>query len=63
VERLNFLGDRSARGIRQSYGLMVNYLYRLGEIEKNHEAYAESGHVVASPALRKMAQPVRLEVF
>lgn len=63
VERLNFLGDRSAKGMHQSYGLMVNYRYRLGEIEKNHEAYAENGHVAAMPALRKLAQPVSQEVF
>ncbi|CDZ46445.1 malonyl-CoA decarboxylase [Neorhizobium galegae] len=63
VERLNFLGDRSPKGMRQSYGLMVNYRYRLGEIEKNHEAYAENGHIAATPALRKLAQPVSQEVF
>uniref|UniRef100_UPI0031010E02 malonyl-CoA decarboxylase n=1 Tax=Neorhizobium sp. EC2-8 TaxID=3129230 RepID=UPI0031010E02 len=63
IERLNFLGDRSQKGMRQSYGLMVNYRYRLGEIEKNHEAYAENGHIAAMPALRKLAQPVSQEVF
>jgi len=63
LERLNFLADRSARGVRQSYGLMVNYLYRPGEIEKNHEAYAESGHIAATAALRKLAQPVAQEIF
>nr|WP_250813859.1 malonyl-CoA decarboxylase [Neorhizobium tomejilense] len=63
AERLNFLGDRSPKGMRQSYGLMVNYRYRLGEIEKNHEAYAENGHIAATPALRKLAQPVSQEVF
>ncbi|MBP1843348.1 malonyl-CoA decarboxylase [Rhizobium petrolearium] len=63
VERLNFLGDRSPKGMRQSYGLMVNYRYRLGEIEKNHEAYAENGHIAAMPALRKLAQPVSQEVY
>ncbi|MCC2612952.1 malonyl-CoA decarboxylase [Neorhizobium sp. Rsf11] len=63
VDRLNFLGDRSPKGMRQSYGLMVNYRYRLGEIEKNHEAYAENGHIAAMPALRKLAQPVSQEVY
>jgi len=32
---------------------MVNYLYALDEIEKNHEAFAEKGVVVASPTVRK----------
>jgi malonyl-CoA decarboxylase len=54
LERLNFLGDVSPKGLRQSYGLMVNYLYALDEIEANHEAYAEKGAVAASSAVRKL---------
>ena len=45
LERLNWLGRRAATsGIAQSYGLMVNYLYDLDDIEKNHEAYAGGPH-------------------
>lgn len=54
LERLNFLGDRSEKGMQQSYGLMVNYLYALDKIEANHEAYAEKGQVASSSAVRKM---------
>jgi malonyl-CoA decarboxylase len=57
LERLNFLGDRSDKGLQQSHGLMVNYLYALGEIEDNHEAYAEKGQVASSSAVRKMVPP------
>ena len=39
---------------RQSYGLMVNYLYDLDDIEKNHEAYAEGRTVVASNAVPRL---------
>jgi malonyl-CoA decarboxylase len=53
LERLNFLGDVSAKGVKQAHGLMVNYLYALDEIEKNHEAFAEKGVVAASPGVRK----------
>jgi malonyl-CoA decarboxylase len=53
LERLNFLGDVSAKGLKQAHGLMVNYLYALDEIEKNHEAFAEKGAVAASPGVRK----------
>jgi malonyl-CoA decarboxylase len=53
LERLNFLGDASAKGIKQSYGLMVNYLYALDHIEANHEAFAEHGTVVASDKVKK----------
>jgi malonyl-CoA decarboxylase len=57
LERLNFLGDTSEKGLTQSHGLMVNYLYALDEIERNHEAFAEKGEVVASPAVRKLLRP------
>jgi malonyl-CoA decarboxylase len=54
LERLDFLGDRSLKGLQQSHGLMVNYLYALDEIEANHEAFAEKGSVAAAPAIRKL---------
>jgi malonyl-CoA decarboxylase len=54
LERLNFLGDLSPKGLEQSHGLMVNYLYALDEIEANHEAFAEKGVVAASPGVRKI---------
>jgi malonyl-CoA decarboxylase len=57
LERLNFLGDLSPKGLRQSHGLMVNYCYDLSEIERNHEAYAEKREVIAAPAIRKLARP------
>jgi malonyl-CoA decarboxylase len=53
LERLNFLGDTSPNGLRQAHGLMVNYLYALDEIEKNHEALAEKGVIAASEAVRR----------
>ena len=40
LERLNFLGDTSAKSMREAAGLMVNYLYELRFIEANHEAFA-----------------------
>ena len=61
LERLNFLGDRSPNGMRQSHGLMVNYLYALGEIESNHEAFAEKGQIASSSPVRKML-PARAPV-
>lgn len=56
VERINWLGDTSVKGLKQSYGMMVNYLYKLNEIEKNHEQYKGQGKVVASSAVRNMAK-------
>lgn len=59
LERLNFLADRSARGLRQSHGLMVNYLYAPRDIEANHEAYAEKGVVAAAGGIRRLLRPSR----
>jgi malonyl-CoA decarboxylase len=54
LERIDWLGDLSPKGLRESAGIMVNYLYRLDDIEKNHEAYANQGEVVASSAVKKL---------
>jgi malonyl-CoA decarboxylase len=54
VERLNWLGDTSPKGLLQSAGIMVNYLYRLSEIEANHEAYRGEGRVAASSSIRNL---------
>ena len=58
LERINWLADMSPKGMRQSQGLMVNYLYDLDDIEKNHEAYAEQRAVVASSAVKRLARSV-----
>lgn len=55
LERINWLSDRSANGLRHSAGIMVNYLYRLGDIEQNHEAYRGEGRVIASAAVERLA--------
>jgi malonyl-CoA decarboxylase len=54
LERIDWLGDLSPKGLRESAGIMVNYLYRLDDIEKNHEAYANQGEVAASSAVKKL---------
>jgi malonyl-CoA decarboxylase len=56
LERINWLGDTSERAINQAHGMMVNYLYDLDEIEKNHEAYAEGRTVVASPNVQRLVK-------
>ena len=59
LERLNWPGDLSDRGRRQAFGLMVNYQYDLGDIEKNHEAYAENRTIIAANGIRRLARPSR----
>jgi malonyl-CoA decarboxylase len=52
LERLNWLGDTSAKGLRQSAGIMVNYRYALSEIEANHEAYIRENKIALSNEVR-----------
>jgi malonyl-CoA decarboxylase len=56
VERLNWLADSSKSGLARSAGLMVNYVYRLKDVERNHEAYANQHLVVTSPGLALLAR-------
>jgi malonyl-CoA decarboxylase len=57
LERINWLADVSDKALKQSHGLMVNYLYDVDDIEKNHEAYAEGRTVVASNAVQRLLRP------
>ena len=57
LERINWLADVSDKALAQGEGLMVNYLYDLDEIEKNHETYAEGQTVVASTAVQRLLRP------
>ena len=56
VERINWLADTSDKGLRESAGLMVNYLYDPERIDQNHEDYAGEGKRNASTAVRRLAR-------
>ncbi|MBT2185408.1 malonyl-CoA decarboxylase [Sphingobium nicotianae] len=56
IEQLDWLGDVSPKGLRQSHGMMVNYLYDPAHIDDNHFAFAESGAIAASGRLRRQAR-------
>ena len=53
LERINWAANVSRRGMRESLGLMVNYLYAPARIERNHELFT-AGRNVASPAVRAL---------
>ena len=55
LERLNWGADISASGVTNSFGLMVNYVYGLSELERNHETYAQQARVVASRDIEKLS--------
>jgi len=61
LERINWLGDTSPTGMQRSAGLMVNYVYRLAEVERNHEAYMKEYKVIASRQIETLAKQSELE--
>ena len=60
AERLNWLADTSARGLKNCAGMMVNYVYHLDQIEDNHEVYVREHRVAATHELRRLARECML---
>lgn len=48
VERINWMADRSEKGQHQSAGIMVNYVYRLENIEEYAQSYFSTGQIHSS---------------
>jgi malonyl-CoA decarboxylase len=55
LEQINPGADLSPRGMATSWGGMVNYLYDLKNIERNHETFANGGDVICSTAVIRAA--------
>jgi malonyl-CoA decarboxylase len=62
LERLNWMADSSEQGMARSAGLMVNYVYWLAEVEKNHERYVHEHAIAASPEIEKLAKEHAVEL-
>src|SRR5207253_51579 len=56
LERLNWMGDSSEQGMSRSAGLMVNFVYWLAELEKNHERYFREHFIADSPVIEQLAR-------
>ncbi|MEG3181298.1 malonyl-CoA decarboxylase [Sphingomonas sp. LT1P40] len=54
LEQLNWMGDSSAKGLRQSAGMMVNYLYDLPAIEELHERFANHGSIATGKPMSQL---------
>ncbi|MCB2100031.1 MAG: malonyl-CoA decarboxylase [Rhodobacterales bacterium] len=52
MERLNWLGDTSSKGLEQAHGMMINYQYKLGDIDDNSDHYVTDGRVAMSSAFK-----------
>jgi malonyl-CoA decarboxylase len=53
LERINARGNMSTKGLKQSFGLMVNYLYDLEKVEASHEKFMQ-GEVARSRAVQTL---------
>lgn len=56
IERINALANTSVHGLKQSYGLMVNYLYDPDTIETNLESFSREGIIATSGTVRRLAK-------
>lgn len=54
VARINWMADTSRKGLEQSGGLMVNYLYELPKIETRSQQYGAAGAISKSSAVKKL---------
>jgi malonyl-CoA decarboxylase len=64
LERINFNADPSVKGLTQSFGTMVNYVYDLDDVEKNHEEYFTRHHAARSSGVERLVnliEPLMVE--
>ena len=54
LERINWLGDCSPKGLRQSAGMLVNYVYEPKSVTQNHEAYVNDGEIISSSIVQQL---------
>lgn len=54
LHQINIAADASERGMSNSFGVMVNYLYDLKSIERNHEAFANEQHINCSSSVQRI---------
>lgn len=52
IFQLNWMADNSAKGLEQSFGIMVNYYYKFNKIIINHESYFTESKIYASKIVR-----------
>jgi len=60
LERINLNSDLSAKGIEQSKGVMVNYLYDLDALEQNHELFFKTKKVQQSGAITSLRKKLQI---
>ncbi|KAK8992202.1 hypothetical protein V6N11_048293 [Hibiscus sabdariffa] len=58
VQRINWMANRSEKGLSQSAGIMVNYVYRTENIEEYAQSYFSKGHIQSSDEVKQYTQPL-----
>jgi len=61
LERVNLNSDLSAKGIEQSKGVMVNYLYDLDALEQNHELFFTTKKVQQSGTITSLRKKLQIQ--
>ena len=54
LHKINLNADMSVKGIEQSHGIMINYLYDLNIVEKNHEQFFKDKEVIQSSEIKAL---------
>ena len=60
LERINLNTDLSSKGLMQSKGVMVNYLYNLDTLEENHELFFKTKEVKQSDAIKSLRKKLQI---
>ena len=60
LERVNLNSDLSSKGINQSKGVMINYLYNLDLLEKNHELFFKTKTVQLSDGIKSLRKKFQI---
>ena len=63
LERVNWLGDRSTKGLKQSYGMLVNYVYDSAAVTRNHERYVYENNLSCSSSVAALARGSKIGKF
>ncbi len=61
LERINLNADLSSKGLIQSKGVMVNYLYKLDRLEENHELFFKTKEVKESDAINNLRKKLQIK--
>jgi len=60
LEKINLNADLSTKGVAQSKGVMVNYLYNLELLEKNHELFFKTKNVQQSDGIKSLKKKLQI---